>query len=168
MGRGPQTALHRVGQIAGQWLHPRAVRLRGDPGDGHAAGLSLDHEEDEVPLETASVSPSTVNRSQAARPSQCACTNAFHGVRRARSGVLAPFAVGDMTYPLARKGAYATEQVAGAISGRNLLQRNVLTSQHQQRTAQAPCIPGTQRNTASETGRRTTEHWSSEATSPCG
>ena len=52
--------------------------------------------------------------------------------------VLAPFAVGDVTYPLARKGAYATEQVAGAISGRNLLHRNVLTSQHQQRTAQAP------------------------------
>ena len=52
MGRGPQTALHRVGQIAGQLLHPRAVRLRVDPGDGHAAGLELDHEEDEVPLET--------------------------------------------------------------------------------------------------------------------
>ena len=52
--------------------------------------------------------------------------------------MLAPFAVGDVTYPLARKGAYATEQVAGAISGRNLLHRNVLTSQHQQRTAQAP------------------------------
>ena len=55
-----------------------------------------------------------------------------------RQRVLAPFAVGDVTYPLARKGAYATEQVAGAISGRNLLHRNVLTSQHQQRTAQAP------------------------------
>ena len=39
MGRGPQTALHRVGQIAGQLLHPRAVRLRVDPGDGQAAGL---------------------------------------------------------------------------------------------------------------------------------
>ena len=52
MGRGPQTALHRVGQSAGQVLHPRAVRLRVDPGDGHAAGLSLDHEEDEVPRET--------------------------------------------------------------------------------------------------------------------
>ena len=37
-------------------------------------------------LRPASVSTSTVNRSQAARPSQCACTNAFHGVRRARSG----------------------------------------------------------------------------------
>ena len=58
--------------------------------------------------------------------------------RIARVVVLAPFAVGDVTYPLARKGAYATEQVAGAISGRNLLHRNVLTSQHQQRTAQAP------------------------------
>ena len=56
--------------------------------------------------------------------------------------VLAPFAVGDVTYPLARKGAYATEQVAGAISGRNLLHRNVLTSQHQQRTAQAPKVGG--------------------------
>ena len=59
-------------------------------------------------------------------------------VRGAGDEVLAPFAVGDVTYPLARKGAYATEQVAGAISGRNLLHRNVLTSQHQQRTAQAP------------------------------
>ena len=56
----------------------------------------------------------------------------------ATCGVLAAFAVGDVTYPLARKGAYATEQVADAISGRNLLHRNVLTSQHQQRTAQAP------------------------------
>ena len=37
-------------------------------------------------LRHASVSTSTVNRSQAARPSQCACKNAFHGVRRARSG----------------------------------------------------------------------------------
>ena len=61
-----------------------------------------------------------------------------HGRRTGRSGVLAPFGVGDVTYPLARKGAYATEQVAGTISGRNLLHRNVLTSQHQQRTAQAP------------------------------
>ena len=59
--------------------------------------------------------------------------------------VLAPFAVGDVTYPLARKGAYATEQVAGAISGRNLLHRNVLTSQHQQRTAQAPEFDGDRR-----------------------
>ena len=59
----------------------------------------------------------------------------------ALSEVLAPFAVGDVTYPLARKGAYATEQVAGAISGRNLLHRNILTSQHQQRTAQAPYPP---------------------------
>ena len=52
IGRGPQTALHRVGQITGQLLHPRAVRLRVDPGAGHAAGLSRDHEEDEGPLET--------------------------------------------------------------------------------------------------------------------
>ena len=37
-------------------------------------------------LRPASVSTSTVNRSQAARPSQCACKNAFHGVRWARSG----------------------------------------------------------------------------------
>ena len=38
--------------MAGQVLHPRAVRLRVEPGDGHAAGLELDHEEDEVPRET--------------------------------------------------------------------------------------------------------------------
>ena len=37
-------------------------------------------------LRPVSVSTSTVNRSQAAKPSQCACKNAFHGVRRARSG----------------------------------------------------------------------------------
>ena len=37
-------------------------------------------------LRPASVSTATVNRSQAARPSQCACKNAFHGVRLARSG----------------------------------------------------------------------------------
>ena len=65
--------------------------------------------------------------------------------------VLAPFAVGDVTYPLARKGAYATEQVAGAISGRNLLHRNVLTSQHQQRTAQAPLAAQTGSRVASST-----------------
>ena len=52
MGRGPQKAIDRVGQIAGQLLHPRPVRLRVDPGDGHAAGLQLDDEEDQVPLET--------------------------------------------------------------------------------------------------------------------
>ena len=34
----------------------------------------------------ASVSTSTVNRSQAARPSQCACRNVFQGMRRLRSG----------------------------------------------------------------------------------
>ena len=46
-----QAALDRVRQIAGHLLHPRAVRLRMDPGDGHAAGLQRDHEEDQVPLE---------------------------------------------------------------------------------------------------------------------
>ena len=34
----------------------------------------------------ASVSTSTVNRSQAVRPSQCACRNVFPGMRRLRSG----------------------------------------------------------------------------------
>ncbi len=34
----------------------------------------------------ASVSTSTVNRSQAVRPSQCACRNVFQGMRRLRSG----------------------------------------------------------------------------------
>ena len=45
-----QAAIDRVRQIAGHLLHPRAVRLRMDPGDGHAAGLQRDHEEDQVPL----------------------------------------------------------------------------------------------------------------------
>ena len=49
--RPAQTAIDRVGQIAGLLLHPRAARLRVDPGDGHAAGSQLDHEEDEVPPE---------------------------------------------------------------------------------------------------------------------
>ena len=46
-----QAAIDRVRHIAGPLLHPRAVRLRMDPGDGHAAGLQRDHEEDQVPLE---------------------------------------------------------------------------------------------------------------------
>ena len=40
-----QAAIDRVRHIAGHLLHPRAVRLRMDPGDGHAAGLQRDHEE---------------------------------------------------------------------------------------------------------------------------
>ena len=51
MPRSPQEAIARVGQIAGLLLHPRAARLRMDPGDGHAAGLQLDHEEDKIPPE---------------------------------------------------------------------------------------------------------------------
>ena len=51
MPRSPQEAIDRVGQIAGLLLHPRAARLRMDPGDGHAAGLQLDHEEDKIPPE---------------------------------------------------------------------------------------------------------------------
>ena len=51
MARPAQTAIDRVGQIASLLLHPRAARLRVDPGDGHAAGSQLDHEEDEVPPE---------------------------------------------------------------------------------------------------------------------
>ena len=51
MARPAQTAIDRVGQIAGLLLHTRAARLRVDPGDGHAAGSQLDHEEDEVPPE---------------------------------------------------------------------------------------------------------------------
>ena len=51
MARPAQTAIDRVGHIAGLLLHPRAARLRVDPGDGHAAGSQLDHEEDEVPPE---------------------------------------------------------------------------------------------------------------------
>ena len=38
MARPAQTAIDRVGQIAGLLLHPRAARLRVDPGDGHAGG----------------------------------------------------------------------------------------------------------------------------------
>ena len=51
MARPAQTAIDRVGHIAGLLLHPRAARLRVDPGDGHVAGSQLDHEEDEVPPE---------------------------------------------------------------------------------------------------------------------
>ena len=51
MARPAPTAIDRVGHIAGLLLHPRAARLRVDPGDGHAAGSQLDHEEDEVPPE---------------------------------------------------------------------------------------------------------------------
>ena len=43
-----QAAIDRVRHMAGHLLHPRAVRLRRDPGDGHAAGLQRDHEEDQA------------------------------------------------------------------------------------------------------------------------
>ena len=49
---GSQTAIDRVCQIPDQLLHPRAARLRVDPGDGHVAGLQVDHEKDEIPPET--------------------------------------------------------------------------------------------------------------------
>ena len=39
--RPAQTAIDRVGQIAGLLLHPRAARLRVDPGDGHAGIVKL-------------------------------------------------------------------------------------------------------------------------------
>ena len=42
------------------------------------------------------------------------------------------------TYPLARKGAYASASVTGAILDCNLLHRKVLMSHYQQRMAQAP------------------------------
>ena len=38
VARGPQKAIDRVGQIASQLLHPRAVRLRVDPSDVHTTG----------------------------------------------------------------------------------------------------------------------------------
>ena len=87
MARPAPTAIDRVGHIAGLLLHPRAARLRVDPGDGHAAGSQLDHEEDEVPPEPASVNTSTVNRSQAARPSQRACGSRIqNSVAKSRPG----------------------------------------------------------------------------------
>ena len=44
------------------------------------------------------------------------------------------------TYPLARKGAYASASVTGAILDCNLLHRKVLMSHYQQRMAQAPRV----------------------------
>ena len=52
LARGPQKAVDRIGQIAGQLLHPSAIGLRVNPGDVHTAGLQLDHKEDEVPPKT--------------------------------------------------------------------------------------------------------------------
>ena len=46
------------------------------------------------------------------------------------------------TYPLARKGAYASASVTGAILDCNLLHRKVLMSHYQQRMAQAPVFAG--------------------------
>ena len=87
MARPAQTAIDRVGQIAGLLLHPRAARLRVDPGDGHAAGSQLDHEEDEVPPEPRQRQHLDGEQiAQAARPSQCACRNVFQGMCRLRSG----------------------------------------------------------------------------------
>ena len=85
MARPAQTAIDRVGQIAGLLLHPRAARLRVDPGDGHVAGSQLDHEEDEVPPEPRQ-RQHLDGEPQAARPSQCACRNVFQGMCRLRSG----------------------------------------------------------------------------------
>ena len=65
-----------------------------DPGDGHAAGLQRvclgDHEADQVPREPGQrerwAPRPTVNRSQAVRPSPCACRNVFQGMRPAPLG----------------------------------------------------------------------------------
>ncbi len=52
LARGPQEAVDRVDQVTGHLLHPRTAGLRVDPGDVHAAGLQLDHKEDEVTPKT--------------------------------------------------------------------------------------------------------------------
>src|SRR5262249_60790762 len=43
-----QESVARIGQVPGELRHPRAVRLRRDPGDLHHASLQLYDEEDDV------------------------------------------------------------------------------------------------------------------------
>ena len=86
LAHGPQEAIDRFGQIAGHLLHPPAIGLRVDPGDVHTAGLQRITKKTKYRRRPASVSTSTVNRSAAARPSQCVCRNVFQGVRWFRSG----------------------------------------------------------------------------------
>ena len=43
-----EKAVAGIGQIPGELRHPDLVRLRGDPGDLHGAGLELHDEEDAV------------------------------------------------------------------------------------------------------------------------
>ena len=40
LARGPQKAVDRIGQIAGQLLHPSAIGLRVNPGDVTHGGSS--------------------------------------------------------------------------------------------------------------------------------
>ena len=49
LARGPQEAVDRVGQIAGQLLQPPAIGLRVEPGAVPPAGRQLDHDEDDIP-----------------------------------------------------------------------------------------------------------------------
>ncbi len=92
MARPAQTAIDRVGQIAGLLLHPRAARLRGS----RHGDLSSITKKTRYRLSPASVNTSTVNRSQAARPSQCArraCAGSARapGRLRGRAGSASPW-----------------------------------------------------------------------------
>ena len=81
MARCPQETINGMSERANHLLHPRAAGLGVDAGDLYAARPQLDHEEHEVRLRPASVSTSTVKKSAAARPAQCASKNVFQGVR---------------------------------------------------------------------------------------
>ena len=52
IARCPQETVNGISERAGHLLHPRAAGLLVDAGDLYAARLQIDHEEDQVPLET--------------------------------------------------------------------------------------------------------------------
>ena len=52
IARGPEKPINGIRERADHLLHPRAAGLGVDAGDLYPARLQLDHEEDEVPLET--------------------------------------------------------------------------------------------------------------------
>ena len=52
IARCPQETVNGISERADHLLHPRATGLLVDAGDLYAARLQLDHEEDQVPLET--------------------------------------------------------------------------------------------------------------------
>ena len=81
IARSPQETVNGISERAGHLLHPRAAGLLVDAGDMYAARLQLDHEEDQVPLETGQREHFDGKEVGSGEAAQCASKNVFQGVR---------------------------------------------------------------------------------------